>query len=753
MRVQDKAKDGARMPGSPELTIVVPTRNEAGNVEPLVRALEDVLRTTSAELIFVDDSDDTTPAEVERVAGVSSLQIAIIHRPRERRGDGLGGAVVEGLAAARGRWVCVMDGDLQHPPAVVERLLVHAREHELDLVLASRFRDASRTDGLGALRNMASRGLIAASRVLFPRRLRNISDPLTGFFLVRREALDLGDLRPNGFKILLEILIRTPELRVGEIGFAFGKRHAGDSKASMQEVFRYLSLLWRLRFGGADRRFARFAAVGLSGLAVNTLALHAFAEYGGLAVWQALIASTLVSSLWNFALTELYVYRGQRHERTLKTRLTAFVAMNYVALAPRAPLMWLLTGPIALDYRVANVVSLCAMTLVRFTLSDRVIWASLDTGRRYLYSIHDLVTIESPVRLPELARFRVYGLESAPDVKVEIDRLGALPTGPAHSKVDGIDVVTYREPLGSFGFAVRYHFGDQVLVTASPLLRRSPHVLYTNCVEPLIRWTFAEMGFALVHAACVSSDGRAYLITARTDTGKTTTILKTLDNHQGYGFVSDDLTLVHPDGRVLTYPKPLTISQHTLHAVKQPHLTAKQRLGLKIQARLHSRGGRSIGMVLAEKGLPAATMNAIVQMLIPPPKYDVSKLIPGVNVVTQSTLAGMFVIQRGGEGETEMLADEALDTLMENCDDAYGFPPYPVIQDYLHSRNGADLKGEERGIAGSALSGKPSLLLKSSTMDWWQRLPAAMLPAGSTTGAERAGEAVTTPLAPVRGDG
>ena len=108
-------------------------------------------------------------------------------------------------------------------------------------------------------------------------------------------------------------------------------------------------------------------------------------------------------------------------------------------------------------------------------------------------------------------------------------------------------------------------------------MRRSPHVLYTNCVEPVLRWHFAEQGIALVHAACVAVDDRAFLITARTDTGKTTTILKLLDSFPRAAFISDDLTLVAPDGTVASYPKPLTISQHTLHAVRTPNLTRRQR--------------------------------------------------------------------------------------------------------------------------------------------------------------------------------
>ena len=290
----------------------------------------------------------------------------------------------------------------------------------------------------------------------------------------------------------------------------------------------------------------------------------------------------------------------------------------------------------------------------------------------------------------------------------------------------GDEVITYREAVPG-GFAVRVEMGERILVTASPLVRWSPHVLYTNCVEPVLRWHFAEHGIALVHAACVAVDDRAYLITARTDTGKTTTILRLLDSFPRAEFISDDLTFIAPDGTVASYPKPLTISQHTLHAVRTPNLTRRQRLGLVVQARLHSREGRSIGMMLASKGLPAATMNAIVQALIPPPKYDITKLVPSAQLCAEARLAGLFVIERATDDVSRMLEDdEAIETLMENCDDAYGFPPYPLIAPFLYTRNGVDLRELELDVVRSGLGDMPATLLRSTTMDWWQRVPALM---------------------------
>jgi hypothetical protein len=113
-------------------------------------------------------------------------------------------------------------------------------------------------------------------------------------------------------------------------------------------------------------------------------------------------------------------------------------------------------------------------------------------------------------------------------------------------------------------------------------------------------------------------------------------------------------------------------------------------------------------------------------MIVPPPKYHVERLVPGVAVAPEARLKGMVVIQRGGEGDVSLDESEALETLMRNCEDAYGFPPYSEIEGSLRRRNGADLKDVERGIVASALSGLPAAVMRSETMDWWRRLPAVV---------------------------
>lgn len=243
----------------PALSVVVPTKNEAENIEELLQRIDAAAAGHAFEVIFVDDSTDSTAEVIERFRGCLAGEIVVVRRGPDGQGDGLGGAVVAGMRIARAPWVCVMDGDLQHPPEVIPVLMDEATQAGADLVIASRYQTTHATAGFGPIRSLISRGSTAGARLLFPFRLRGVTDPMSGFFLVRREAVDLDALRPRGFKILLEIIGRTPDLRLSEAPFRFGARHGGQSKASLQEGIRYLQTMVGLRFT-ANRSYERAAA-------------------------------------------------------------------------------------------------------------------------------------------------------------------------------------------------------------------------------------------------------------------------------------------------------------------------------------------------------------------------------------------------------------------------------------------------------------------------------------------------------------
>ncbi len=359
----------------PAVSIVVPTRNEAGNVAELVRRLDLALPRLPVEIIFVDDSTDETPETIQALQGRDQLEIVLVHRPPEQRGDGLGGAVVRGLQMARAPWVCVMDADLQHPPELLPQMLEVADSGGFDLVVASRYCGGGDAGAFGQLRAAVSQGSTQLARVMFPNRLRNVTDPMSGFFLVRRGAIDLSVLRPCGFKILFEIIGRTPGLRTTEVPFQFGTRHAGESKASLREGLRYLQLLLNLRFGDAALRMARFGLVGISGLLVNALVLGFATEVLGIFYLLSALIATQGSTLWNFALSETWVFGRAHSPRGRPRRLAMFLVMNNAAFGLRGPMIVFLTATLGMHYLYSNLVSLIVLLVLRYGLADHIIWA------------------------------------------------------------------------------------------------------------------------------------------------------------------------------------------------------------------------------------------------------------------------------------------------------------------------------------------------------------------------------------------
>jgi dolichol-phosphate mannosyltransferase len=232
----------------PVISIIIPTKNESENIKPLLLRIEQAMRGMETEVIFVDDSTDQTPQLIRDLQSIFSIKIVLIARPPEPRGNGLGGAVVEGFRAARAPLACVMDGDLQHPPELIPKLIRQADLSGADLVLGSRLAHESNSSSLSPSRSIIAYGLAMLMHLVFPYRLRKVSDPLTGLFVIRLASINLDRLHPDGFKILLEILGRFPNLAISEIPFKFGHRMSGQSKASPYEVLRLIRLLIRLRF-------------------------------------------------------------------------------------------------------------------------------------------------------------------------------------------------------------------------------------------------------------------------------------------------------------------------------------------------------------------------------------------------------------------------------------------------------------------------------------------------------------------------
>lgn len=364
-----------------ELAVIVPTRNERGNIPRLLERLAPALHGRSAAVLFVDDSDDDTPQVIQQARRAGSLDVKLLHRPPGRRAGGLGGAVLEGFRRVDAPWAVVMDGDLQHPPELVPELVDTGRAAGADVVVASRHVAGGSTAGLSNwLRVLVSDASIVLSKLFFPRRLKGITDPMSGFFAVRPDALDLDGLRPAGFKILLEVLARTPGLRKAEVAFVFAERHSGESKTSLKEGVRFARQLGRLSFSRLSLRrnhwlgrTVGFAGVGLTGLVVNLLAMWTLADPTMLGAHYLVAAAiaTQISSTWNFFFTDRLVYVGPKRF-TAARRWAGFVAMSNLVLLLRLPTLALLVGVLGVNYLLATAATLVAGFLVRFQSQERL---------------------------------------------------------------------------------------------------------------------------------------------------------------------------------------------------------------------------------------------------------------------------------------------------------------------------------------------------------------------------------------------
>src|ERR671914_545931 len=222
------------------LTLVVPTRNEAENAPMLVHELRESLSDLDYRVVFVDDSTDETP-EVIQVLAEQDGRIRLVRREGTERYGGLSTAVTTGMELFSGasEYTCVMDADLQHPPEKVRKMLEIARRSDADVVVASRY-GQGRYAGLSGsrMRRAVSVGSKYLARILF-KEARKTNDPMAGFFLIKNQAISGIQFRPTGFKVLLEILVCAPELKVEEVPFDFRSRSAGVSKASLRQGLEY----------------------------------------------------------------------------------------------------------------------------------------------------------------------------------------------------------------------------------------------------------------------------------------------------------------------------------------------------------------------------------------------------------------------------------------------------------------------------------------------------------------------------------
>ncbi len=409
------------------LSLIIPTYNERPTLTPLIRLISQVLDQhlpNHYELIVVDDdsSDRTWQLAEELSHAYSPLRVM-----RRQQEQGLSTAVIRGWQVARGEVLGVIDGDLQHPPEILAKLL-KAMAQGSDLAVASRHIDGGGVSDWNLTRRILSRGAQILGLIMLPGVIGRVSDPMSGYFLVRRAAIAETLLNPTGYKILIEVLGRGKIEQITEVGYVFQERHSGTSKVTLRQYSQYLIHLLRLRMrrrSGQNRRaprlnasaippeispeearhtlplqgwtqvsskrfnpltpfplkhFLQFCIVGFSGVLIDMAVLYLLSDSATLA-WgltrSKIIAAEIAilnNFLWNDRWTFGEIARQQQGRLKQLKRFGKFNLICLLGLLLNVLILNLLFNGVGLNRYLANLIAIAVVTFWNFWINLRLSW-------------------------------------------------------------------------------------------------------------------------------------------------------------------------------------------------------------------------------------------------------------------------------------------------------------------------------------------------------------------------------------------
>lgn len=352
-----------------KLSIIVPTKNESKNLEELfLRFSKLKLNKNDFEIIIADsESNDITLEISKKLAKKYSLNI----QPIQTGKTDLSRAVTLAIKKTRGENIVVLDGDLQHPPELIPKLLETLIEENAEIVIASRFVKNSKVD--------FSKKRLFVSKVyrfmahLFVPKCKNITDPASGFFIFKKNILKNTKLRPMGFKILLEILAKANYHKAIEISFKFEDRKKGESKFNFKQTkIAFKHLLKLAKNSNEHKKFLKFCIVGLSGILVNEGFLWFLTEFAGIFYLLSSLISIELSIISNFILNDVWTFKKNRKGHFL-ARFFKFNFTRIVASIINLGLLWLLTT-MGMNYLIANLIGVAIATLITYFTSIWWVW-------------------------------------------------------------------------------------------------------------------------------------------------------------------------------------------------------------------------------------------------------------------------------------------------------------------------------------------------------------------------------------------
>jgi dolichol-phosphate mannosyltransferase len=363
----------SREPMVADLTVVIPTWNERDNVAPLVDALDHALAGIAWEVIFVDDnSRDGTGQRAIEIARIDP-RVRCIRRVGRR---GLSSAVIEGVLASSAPFVAVMDADFQHDERLLPRMLERLHAGDVDLVVGSRYVEGGSTGDWSAIRLRMSRFASSLSRMLIGGEL---TDPMSGFFMVRRESFEAAvpELSALGYKILLDLFASSPRpLRFAELPYTFRERRAGDSKLDNLVMVEFVMLLAdKLCLGLIPPKFLVYSTIGAVGLGVHATILLALGAGSATSFVDAQLLATLGAIVTNFFMNNAVTHREQKLEGTgLVWGLLGFVGVCGIGALANIGIAQLVYGGGG-NWLAAGLAGALMGAVWNFAVSARLVWS------------------------------------------------------------------------------------------------------------------------------------------------------------------------------------------------------------------------------------------------------------------------------------------------------------------------------------------------------------------------------------------
>jgi len=364
--------------------VIIPTFNESENICNVLKSIKEHLPKINLEAIVIDDnSPDGTGKIVEEyiksMKNIAGYSISIIHRKAK---EGLSSAILDGLKNSKGDTIVVMDSDLSHPPQIIPKMLDKLKQTQCDIVVASRYVTGGAIHGWPFKRKLMSK---VATKIAKKGLGVTANDPLSGFFAFRKKITDGLKFDAIGYKMLLELLVKTNGVKVEEIPYTFTNRKFGSSKLDTSVIFDYCKSVWKLyRYGQVVRKsekrisvrfiskIARFFTVGASGLGVNYLASLLFSSSFDMWYLHATLLGILFSISSNFVLNKYWTFE----DRDFSPKRTAiqygkFAGFSSIGALVQLGMVYYLVDGFSLSYPIALVLAVGTAAFSNFILNKK----------------------------------------------------------------------------------------------------------------------------------------------------------------------------------------------------------------------------------------------------------------------------------------------------------------------------------------------------------------------------------------------